>query len=235
MAEQNKKEQKKKQPQPKGAQGNRQQKRPELSREERAEQDLKNKIDRVTRDPQSAVVLNAEEHESRELANLTREVNTIAKFIRANIGTARVSMELGTSLIQKFQEQVKQPIMDYLNAAHEHGIGSRFAMKNFNEQKAAERAEAKREAKRISRIESREIPAETKARETEQLKVSKAEEKVLKAQQDLASAIDELAAAQEAMAEGYIQREAAQKERWEQEKAAEAKAAENTEEIEASA
>ncbi|MBW6487476.1 hypothetical protein [Sulfurimonas sp.] len=206
-----------------------QERRARLSNEEYAKQQLEFKSKRIEMNPKDAVVSIAEATEAKTLAYNVSEVNTIAEYVRSNLGS-RVPMDLGILLINTFQEGVAKTIEDYIKLANSQGIGSRRALALYKEVQTKEKNRAvAQELFREKTIES-ETPEETKEREAQEKALEKATAELAKATAELAKAKEALVKAEELEAEaekvldaGFEKRHADQKER---EKAEAAKARE---------
>jgi len=213
---------------------------PRLSDEEFQAQKIEEKTSRIKQNPRASVVTLAESVEAKSVAFKINEINMISAFTRDNMGTDRLSFENGAILIELFQNKVISSIENYIHTAASFGVGGRRTLEEYKkEQKTLQNNEvtAQKKLDRIQRTNelsiTREIPAETKQRESEDKTLEKANldlEKALEALEKAQVKVDEAKQASESAKEtvdnGFKERIDAQKQRFAEEQKAKKEEAE---------
>lgn len=199
--------------QPQLANNANQNKREVLTDEEYNKRQVEFKSKKIQENPKSAVVSIAEASEARTLAYSIRDINMIAEFVRNNMGSERVPMEVGTHLISHFRDNVEKSLQEYVDLANSYGIGGKRSLFEYRqEQKKIKNRELAEENFRNKVIEN-ENASETKEREQQEKALEKAQAEIDKLKESLEKAVLTKIEASEALSQGYQNRHAAQKER----------------------
>lgn len=170
-----------------------------LSDEEYTKELIDKKSERVSRNPRAAVVSIAETNESRALAFKINEINMITDYTRSNMGGSKISFDDGAKLINMFKDDITANIEKFIALANSLGIGSRYSLREYEENQNKIKAREKSDEARREKSKESEIPLETKEREAmektlEKTKadLAKAQDTLIKAQKDAATAEDNL-------------------------------------------
>jgi len=142
-------------------------------REERKAERFNRKSSKLENNADDAVVVVAESIESRAIAFPLDEINRITENIRRNMGSERISFETGIDLLSKFQQRVQSNLELFIELAHANNIGSKYAIRQYDEEKA-------KKDKRMTRSMQSETPEEAKEREVLDKALEKATDAVEK-------------------------------------------------------